>query len=359
MGVNKIRSYLKTKDYDGILLRKKNNFSWVTGGKRNHIVQATEIGVADLLILMDEVYLITTKMEESRIIKEELDEVGFDFKVVSDDWFNDIDQRIIEQGKGKHIVTDTPFYDWKVVDSDLLHLRSSLSESEITRYKWLCQKAANAVEETCKEISPGQTEYEIAGLLSKKVLDKGINVNVALVATDDRIYQYRHPIPTTKPLEKHAMVVLCAEYGGLVANVTRLVHFGPLPEDLENNSEKVARIDSIMNASTKPGITIGEIVSRGIQQYEQEGNPDDWKLLHQGGLTGYSSREFLATPTTKMKVERNHVYAWNPALPGVKSEDTILITDNGFEFLTHTGDWVYQVINVGNEEFVRPSILVR
>ncbi|WLD92797.1 Xaa-Pro peptidase family protein [Alkalihalobacillus sp. AL-G] len=359
MGLNRIRSYLKTQDYDGILLRKKNNFSWVTGGKRNHIVQATEIGVADLLICIDEVYLITTKMEESRIINEELNEVGFDFEILSEDWFNDIDQRIIEHGKGKRIVTDTPFYDWENVDSALVPLRSSLSKSEITRYKWLCQVAAKAVEATCKQISPGQTEFEIAGLLSKMVVDQGINVNVALVATDDRIYQYRHPIPTTKPLKKHAMVVLCAEYGGLVANVTRLVHFGPLPEDLEVNSEKVARIDSVMNASTKPGITIGEIVSKGIQQYEREGHPDDWKLLHQGGLTGYSSREFLATPTTRMKVSENQAFAWNPALPGVKSEDTILVNEEGIEYLTHTGGWVYQVIKMGSEEYLRPAILVR
>jgi hypothetical protein len=32
-------------------------------------------------------------------------------------------------------------------------------------------------------------------------------------------------------------------------------------------------------------------------------------------------------------------FAWNPTIQGAKSEDTVLVTENGFEVLTATGEW--------------------
>ncbi|MCP8617546.1 M24 family metallopeptidase [Salirhabdus salicampi] len=359
MSLQKVQTFLKDNDYDGIFLRKKHNFSWVTGGRRNHIVHATEDGVADLLIFQDKVYVVTLKMEERRIIEEECAHFPFDVEVAVDDWYKGTDHVIEELTEGKRMASDVPFKDWDIVEGDLTSVRSVLSEDEQTRYKELCQIAAEAVESTCKEITPGQTEHEIAALLSSKAMAKGVNVQVALVSTDERIYKYRHPIPTDKKLEKQAMVVICAEDGGLVANATRFVYFGELPEELVQHKEQVARIDITMNLATKPGVRIGDVVQAGIAQYEAEGFPEDWKLLHQGGLTGYKSREFLATPDTDMIIQENQAFAWNPALPGVKSEDTILVTSEGIEFMTHTGDWVYQSVKVGNKIYQRPDILVR
>ncbi|WP_245807693.1 M24 family metallopeptidase [Halobacillus massiliensis] len=359
MIIDKVRGFLETEGFDGLLLRKRNNFSWVTQGRYNHIVQTTELGVADLLITPDEVYLITSKMEERRLVEEECAQLPYEVKVLADDWYEDIDQLIHKAGEGKRMATDSPFSDWEVVEQELVKIRSILSELEQNKYRELCQRAALAVEETCYEIEQGQTEHEIEAHLAAKVLAQGIRIQVTLVATDDRIYKYRHPIPTNKPLEKHAMIVLCAERHGLVANVTRFVHFGDLSRELQVHKEKAARIDAVMNNATMPGVTAGEVIRAGISQYEKEGFPNDWKLLHQGGLTGYSSREFLADPETPAKIEVNQAYAWNPSLPGVKSEDTILVKEEGIDFLTHTNRWVYQNITVDQKIYKRPDILIR
>jgi Xaa-Pro dipeptidase len=359
MNIQKLRNYLIENKYDGILLKKRNNFSWITGGQKNHIVLSVEEGVADLVVFQDKVILITSKMEERRVVEEECSQLPFEIEVVSDDWFLGTEHLIDRVINGKIIVSDSHYKSLKNVESELKNLRSVLNESEITRYRELCKKAAHAVESTCKEIQPGQTEFEISALLFQKVISQGINVSVSLVATDDRIYNYRHPIPTNKKLEKHAMIVVCAEEGGLVANVTRLVYFGELPQQLKENKERVARIDSVMNNQTKAGVKISEVVSAGIKQYKGEGFPDDWKLLHQGGLTGFAPREYLATLESEETIRAGQAFAWNPALPGVKSEDTVLVHEDGIEFLTHTGEWVYQSIEINGKQFFRPDILVR
>lgn len=359
MNIAKVREFLKENKFDGMMLRKRKNFSWVTEGKVNHIVQATESGVCDLLVFEDKAYAITVKMEERRLVEEELADVPFQIEVISDDWYKGSDHLIERLAMGKKMVTDSPFLDWPNIDDLLTPLRSVLSDAEIIRYRSLCKDTATIVETVAKQIQPGQTEFEIAAMLYERTVASSSNVQVALVATDERIYKYRHPIPTKKQLERHAMLVLCAERGGLVANVTRFVHFGNIPEEMRSRQENLATIDVAMNTATRPGQRIGDVVKAGIRHYQAAGFPEDWKLLHQGGLTGYNSREYLATPDSQDLIEVNQVYTWNPALPGVKSEDTILVKEQDNEFLTHTGNWVYVDVHKEGKHYQRPGILER
>lgn len=61
---------------------------------------------------------------------------------------------------------------------------------------------------------------------------------------------------------------------------------------------------------------------------------------HQGGTTGYLSREVIATPTTPDILATNMAMAWNPSLPGAKIEDTfVLLADNQLENLSLDPNW--------------------
>ena len=53
------------------------------------------------------------------------------------------------------------------------------------------------------------------------------------------------------------------------------------------------------------------------------------------------------------------MFTWNPSLPGVKSEDTILVNDSGFEVLTKTGEWIYITFEFEGKIIQRPDILIR
>ncbi|CAG9621103.1 M24 family metallopeptidase [Sutcliffiella rhizosphaerae] len=353
----KVRIWLREKGHDGILFRRRNNFSWITEGKVNHIVQTTEFGVADILLLDDKKYCITVKMESRRLMEEELVNLGFE--LVECEWYESTHQIIEKLSKGKAIVADSYFPGMEDVSSALIQLRSQLSISEKERYEWLCKFSAETLEGVARKILPGMSEYEISSLVAAACMKAGVNPQVILIATDDRIYQYRHPIPTGKKLKKYAMLVLCAEKGGLVANVTRFVHFGSLPEELLINRKKLALIDVQMNVATRPGRKVKDIFQKAVNAYAEAGYPEDWRLLHQGGLTGYASREFLATMNSEEEILVNQAYAWNPAIRGVKSEDTILIESEDNKFLTHTGNWTYIEIEHEGRVYLRPDILIQ
>jgi Xaa-Pro aminopeptidase len=360
--VEKLRGLMREQAVEAILLRKRRSFAWITGGGSNHILNTTELGEADLLIFPGQVICLATKMEAARVKDEEM--AGIDCEWVTPEWYEGTGSAVARLCRGKKIGWDAPPPSaWPVDGIDLAsriaQLAYVLDEEEIKRYRWLAQTAAKALEAACREIEPGMTEFEIEALLAANVIRHGIHPQVLLIATDERVFAYRHPLPTEKKLRKYAMLVICAERWGLVANATRCVHFGPLPEELAENRQKLAQIDLAMNLATRPGVPIREVFARGIGKYQELGYADDWRYLHQGGPTGYASREFLATADCDGAVQLHQAFAWNPAVRGIKSEDTILVGAEGNEFLSHTGEWPYIKLGHNGETYLRPDILLR
>ena len=87
------------------------------------------------------------------------------------------------------------------------------------------------------------------------------------------------------------------------------------------------------------------------------GFPDEWQLHHQGGPAAYEPREYVGTPNSTDTVEVGQAYAWNPSITGVKSEDTILIGQEGNEVLTAIPDWPTLFMEVDGQNIPRPAIL--
>ena len=354
--LTRVRSWMRDDRYDALVLSTRANFSWMTGGRDHHIVNASEYGVARLVIMEDRLTCVTTSMEERRIAEEEVATLGIE--VVAPAWTEGAEKTLSEWLRGKRVASDgfEPYA--QHVGAELSQLRRSLTDQQREQYRHVCLTAAQAIQTVARQLRPGLTEHEIAAMLASRVMAAGCAPVVTLVATDERIFRYRHPIPTGKPLERYAMLVLCAERFGLVASVTRFVHFGPLSEELLENRVKCAYIDVRMNAETRPGRSVADVFEVAVEAYRQVGYADDWKLLHQGGPTGYASREYLATAATHDAIKVHQAFAWNPSIRGVKSEDTILVGDQENEFLTHTGAWPCQTVEYNGRIYERPDILV-
>jgi antitoxin VapB len=189
------------------------------------------------------------------------------------------------------------------------------------------------------------SEYQIAALVSGETLARGVLPIVNLIATDERVYRFRHPLPTDKKLDKYAMLVLCGRKGGLVCSITRLIHFGTLPEDLRECILATAQVNAALIAATRPGRSLGEIFTQEQQVYARLGYPNEWQKHHQGGLTGYEPREFLAIPGSQEMVAAGQAFAWNPSITGAKVEDTILVGAAKNEIITPTPSLPTTIIN--------------
>jgi antitoxin VapB len=143
----------------------------------------------------------------------------------------------------------------------------------------------------------------------------------------------------------------------LVASITRLVHFGTIPDEIFRKSEAVAAIDATFIAATRPGQSLAEIFKKGQVKYAEVGFTDEWQLHHQGGPTGYAPREAIATAREDWVVRAGQGFAWNPSITGTKSEDTILVKQDGYENMTETVGWPEIRIEVDRQIISRPAIL--
>jgi antitoxin VapB len=100
-------------------------------------------------------------------------------------------------------------------------------------------------------------------------------------------------------------------------------------------------------------------MTEAVEQYSAEGFPDEWTLHHQGGLTGYAGREVFATPGEGHRLERGQALAWNPSITRVKSEDTVVLGQDGVEVLTSTEGWPRVTVELPGGVAARPGLLVR
>jgi Xaa-Pro aminopeptidase len=352
---HEILSLLDRYHLDALLLQKTSSFAWATCGGSSFVNTAASEGAAKLLVTPTGRYLITNSIEAPRMEEEErLHEQGWQIEVFPWHKPENLVDRLVGSLK---IGSDSRYPGAENLEAEISRMRAKLTPEEGDRFRHLGQLCAQAMREAIQRVHPGQSEYEMAALLGQAALRRGVQPVVNLIAADDRIFKYRHPIPTGKILDRYAMLVLCGRRGGLVCSITRLVHFGPVDEEIRQKMGAVARIDAEMLTATRPGASLDEVIQAGIWAYAGVGYPDEWKLHHQGGPAGYEPREYLAHPGSTDKVSAGQAYAWNPSITGTKSEDTILVKEDGFEILTEVDDWPQVRVNINGKEVRRPGVL--
>jgi Xaa-Pro aminopeptidase len=303
----RIQALLESHKLDALLLREVSSFAWATCGAASYINTAVSHGTSQLLITKSKRFLITNNIEVTRLIQEE-ELTEQHWKIIAPDWHN-TDDPLGPLVRGLRIGSDSPWPDSVDLSGAITQMRVNLTEPEIMRFRRLGKLCAQAMEATVRAVKPGQSEHRIAAKLSHETGKRGIQAIVNLVGTDERIFSFRHPLPTEKKLERYAMIVLCGRKWGLVCSLTRLIHFGPLPIDLQEKAEAVARVDATFIAHTRPGQRLGDIFKCGIEAYADTGYPDEWQYHHQGGVAGYEPRESIATSCSEEVISVGQVYA--------------------------------------------------
>ncbi|MCL5674573.1 MAG: M24 family metallopeptidase [Candidatus Omnitrophica bacterium] len=353
---DRIRDVLKKEKIDAVLLKQVSNFSWFTGGAKNFVGLNSEIGASSMVITQDKIFLLANNIEAPRLLDEEVS--GIEPEKIILPWYED--DVLIEEAKkiaGPKIAADSPIDGCKHINLNPLHF--PLTQEEIERYKELGAGAGKIVSDACKKISPGMAEIEIAGMVSDAFWRADIIPVVILIAADARIEKYRHPLPTSKIVKNHVMLVVCARKYGLIASLTRLVSFGKIPDLLERKHQAVCKVDSVFISESIPGNKLNDVFKKSVESYSENGFENEWKMHHQGGPTGYQARYYRANFKTEDIVEANQAYAWNPSISGTKSEDTIITTSSNPVIITEDPKWPKKEIAVNGKIILRPDILIR
>ena len=357
--LQRLRAYMSERKLDAYLISLRSNFAWLTGGGYNHVGMASDAGAVSLLVTRTRAYALADNIEMPRMKREEL--AGNGFISVEYPWYHaDPAARIRRIVGSSRWCSDDGAFGSRPLSITELH--SPLLPQEIERYAALGADASRCVTAVCRRVRPGMSEYEIAGMLAHAFLSAHILPAVLLIAADQRIRRFRHPLPTGNKLRRHLMAAVCAQRHGLIVSLTRFVHFGKIPRDLERRHAAAALADAAFILSSRPGRSVADVFRAGVEMYRRTGFAAEWKLHHQGGPTGYLAREYRAGADSRERIVPGRAFAWNPSITGAKSEDTIITVanpDDAPRILTEDPAWPMMAVEYEGDIIRRPDILVR
>jgi Xaa-Pro aminopeptidase len=349
----------------GVLLSTQASFAWLTGGRTNRIDGSRELGAGTLLATADgRIHVIANAIEMPRLATEELD--GFPVHPVEYPWTDEhkapdtvcrLARRVA--GDSERLAGDWPLPGVTLIDRAVARARVPLTPAEVTRYRALGGEAAAAIEEMCRALEPDLEEVEVARRASDALGKIGARAIVLLVAGDDRIAKFRHPVPTTARWRKTVLVAVCAQRQGLVAALSRIVSQGPVDPAIAERTRATAAVFASLLDATRPGATGAELYAVAASSYRREGFPGEEQRHHQGGATGYKSREWVAHPASEERAGAPQAFAWNPSITGTKIEDTAIVTAEAVELITATGKWPTLPVTIRGQQAVAADILIR
>jgi Xaa-Pro aminopeptidase len=352
----RLTELLREVGCDVLVLLEPENFSWITSG-------AVPRGVIDPGALpavysnLEYRWVMCSNADSQRLFDEELDGLGFQLKEWP--WHTGRDAFLAELCQGRKVACDRPMPDAVLVADKLALIRRKFSVYEQACLRALGQIVSHALEATCRAINVGESEREIAGHLSHRLIHRGVHAHHIGVAVDGRSRLYRHYGYTPTAVRNYALITATGRKYGLTATATRAVSFGAVPDDFRKDHNAVCRVSASYLASTWPDAVPREILLAGRRIYLISGYEHEWLLGPQGHVTGRSYVESNLTPQTEELFQAGWSVTWNAVAGAAASCDTFLITEQGPQVVTPPESWPLKRIRIQGGEFVRPDILER
>ena len=354
---------LAESDLDAVIVNAQHNFAWLTGGGSNGVDLSRENGVASLMVSRDgRRTIFANNIEMQRMLAEQ---VSGSFEPVEFSWQREkADSSIVLKnakqilGNDAKIATDLPmFADASVFEAKIAACRYRLTTEEQERYRKLGRDAGLAIDHLVELIEQGDTEIEIAEKLQQELGQSGIASVVTLVAADERISEFRHPVPSTKNWQKTLLLVTCAKRQGLIASLSRMVSIGEPDDELKQRTEAAANVNAALLHATRRGATGAHVYKVAVDAYAATGFSDEINRHHQGGAAGYRTRDWVAHPQSGETVQLDQAFAWNPSITGTKVEDTSIVTPDGIEIITPSPRFPQIESIIDGRSYFSPGVL--
>ncbi len=334
----RVQEWLRREKLSAVLLSSPHNFAWITGGGSRRLDPLTPCS-APLLIRDDgRKFIFDRGRQSDHILAEEMQSLGYEVKRAG--WFDDqrdsepAEETLKDLVEGRSYASDQPRAYGRLAGNEIAALRVPLTEWEVSKYRWLGRSCAGAVDSVCRRMERWWTDRGIEALLYEDLVRRAIRPLEVHVEADTEVQGAE-----ARKVANYASVRVSASRWGLVVEMKRAVHFGPLSPALGRQQENAARVAAGLWARTVPGSTAGAILEGAIADYANVGLPDDWHRGSPGGMIGYTSREWEATPGAQDQIRQSEAFAWNAAVGDFATEDTVLLDGDRLVIITEIPGW--------------------
>jgi Xaa-Pro dipeptidase len=353
----RIHAALSDLGYDSLIITRRDNFAWLSCGGRAVVSYAEPISPVFLVLTPKEKYAVGYSIDLPRTMDDEL--VGQEYQPVSLPSFGETPaEAALEVAKGK-VAADSLMPGADDIGHALRTLHEPFTPEEMERYCAISQESGLILRELAEWVEPGMSERQVLARMWGLYLQHGFEGVCMFVGSDERIRRYRHPVPSEKRIEKAVLLSPCGSKWGLHVPNSRLVYFEEPPDDIRRRFRAVATMQAAMISTIRPGVKLSSLFDLCMGLFESLGYPEERTVHFHGGPTGYQPSYSERCQDPKEMVKSNMAFAWYMTIAGVKSEELMLVDDQGASLKSVDPEWPMLQIEYQGRKVAVPDILVR
>lgn len=355
--VERLRSIMRERGYDAVILRNNPDLRWLTGAERTFDDEVAHTA----LVTADHLFLHT----DSRYYNTFIERLGTDTA-----W--EIDQDIVDPADwaAEHVrdaharvvaVEDTAtlaFYDafeaslaahsaaalTPRLHGDLVRLRAVKDAEEVALMRTAQKVTDAAFRHICAYIKPGQTEQEIRAELENYMLSHGGDgLSFGTIIASGPNGANPHAQPGPRKVQRGDMIVM--DYGCVVSDyhsdMTRTVCLGEPSDEQRHVYDVVRQAHEECAAMAKAGVIGKDVYDHSVKVISDAGYGDCYQhgLGHGVGIEiheepNFNRRNFDPIPAGAVITIEPGIYL--PGKFGIRLEDFGLVTEEGYEPFTES-----------------------
>jgi Xaa-Pro aminopeptidase len=252
----------------------------------------------------------------------------------------------------QRLLADGTRWQWRPQVSLVEALRESKDAGEVALIRQAGEMAIRALRKTLKEVRPGLTELNVAGILEKALRDEGSEdfPFATIVASGPRA-ALPHARASSRVIERGDLLLLDfgAQYNGYCSDITRTVVLGPASTEQREIYGIVQHANAVASKSVRAGMK-GQDADGLARRYIEErgyGEAFGHSLGHGLGLEVHEAPRLaktVETPLGEGAVVTIEPGIYRPGWGGVRIEDDVHLASSGPEILT---DFTRDLVEVG------------
>ncbi len=316
---------LEETHYDGLLLTLPENIAWFTGGGQVHFQHASGSSETALFINKTGRIVLTVDSIAPQLFDREIPALGFQLKERL--WTEGLEELADEICRGRAVISDSGFGRTRNFSNRIDPLRQQHSVYIVNKYSATQQKLTELIQGIASTIQPGQSEIEVAKIISGELTAHHFQPKRLQVYADEHHFQYPHWDYDHTPIQARCAVHVVASQAGLHYATTETIAFDKPDLSLLKRREQARAILARADELSKAEISLTELWQEILRTYAELNIPEEWRTAEFAMQLGYRNPEQFLVSNQAGELQPETFWFWQIRIGSTLIGKTIPVSE--------------------------------